>query len=131
MDGCHGNSLSGHANQLIARQINVQSLSERFRPFVQSGERGVQGLAGFQPRQRRRIDSHPLRHLGQCQSLAFPCGFESNHQIENRGETLSTHDAGRTAANRVGQVLPADGGFLSPLFGGALGFHRWFHGFTR
>ena len=88
---------------------------------MQCRQRGVQHLARFQSGQSRRVDPHALGHLGQCQSLAFPDGFEPRQQPQNRRETLLIDGTGRPLADRFCRVLPANGFFLGPLLGGAFG----------
>jgi hypothetical protein len=112
------------------RQIDIEFLSQRFRPFVQRRQRGVEHLARFQTRQRRRIDPHALRHLRQGQSLAFPHRFEARQQPQNRRETLPINRASRPLVDRLRRVLSANRFFLAALLGAARGLDRWFYGFT-
>jgi hypothetical protein len=56
-------------------QFDVQLLPQCFRPFVQRGERGVQGFAGFQAGEGRRVDLHSLGDFRQGRhSIAAAAG---------------------------------------------------------
>ena len=111
-------------------KFNLELLAERFGPFEKRRKRGVEHLSVFQPRQGRRVDTHPLRHFSESQVLVFPNGFESGHQIDNRREAPLVDRAGRLPTGRIGRVLTAERLLLRNLFRGSFWFRRWFYAFT-
>jgi len=85
---------------------------QRFRPFVQRRERGIQHFTRFQARQGRCVHAHAFGYLGQGQSLGFALRFESGRRPQGRHETPLIDGTGRSLTDQVRCVLAADGLFL-------------------
>src|SRR5439155_1794192 len=111
----------------LGREVDVQFLPQCLRPLVQRRQRGVEHLAGFQARQRGRVDPHPLGHGGQRQTLTLAHRFETGQQTQSGGKTLLADGARRPLADGVGRVLAPNRLLSRPLLRRSLRPGGWLH----